>query len=253
MTDHARRLAAELRRPGTLGRRQGVVSAVNTDGTIDVTIGGSTVVVGSIAAIGWTPVGSSVWLLDNDGDLLAVGSTGQSDRGPILLNAQEYGSGQQSRALTWDPDNFPKLARYEFTAIGSVTATGTARMRLGANGATATGSNYRGTHHGRANGAVTGAEFGDVDIADIGNVRSSYAAIQGVIVAAPAEHRYVVTGQMFSTSGGSTAQSGQAFHYYYNGNLDATDTRLDRVLFIAPTSQTWSSLDAAIWGYPSPF
>ncbi len=69
-------IVAGQRQP--LRLRQGTVDAVNLDGTIDVTIGGSTSVIASVRCFdSVNPVeGYGVWLLTDGVDLIAIGTIG---------------------------------------------------------------------------------------------------------------------------------------------------------------------------------
>lgn len=69
-------LVAGPRQP--LRLRQGTVSTVNLDGTVDVTIAGSTTVVAGVQCFdSVTPEeGHGIWLLTDGVDLIAVGTIG---------------------------------------------------------------------------------------------------------------------------------------------------------------------------------
>lgn len=67
-------LAAHLRRDPGLQLRQGQVAAVNDDGTANITLSGSSVVIPSVTLLGPAVAGDTVWLLAQRGDLLALGT-----------------------------------------------------------------------------------------------------------------------------------------------------------------------------------
>jgi hypothetical protein len=73
--DVTRDLAVMLGRTSGLRRRQGVVTAVNTDGTVDLTLAASTDVLAGVARLDHvsTQVGDTVWLLQDQSDLLVIG------------------------------------------------------------------------------------------------------------------------------------------------------------------------------------
>lgn len=92
LRDTIRRLAAMLRPQQTLQRRQGVVDTVNADGTVDVTLGGSDVVIPDVVILGGAVVAADepVWLLQDGPDLLALGApaaSGWQDYTPSLTAA----------------------------------------------------------------------------------------------------------------------------------------------------------------------
>lgn len=117
-----KRLAELLRKPDSPRLRQGVVDTVNADGTVDVTLGGSDVVIPSVACVGAVGTGAAVWLIQQDGDLLALGATGATgiweDYTPVVTGA------------TTNPATDNKVARV--CRIGNhVTYVGQFRMTPG--------------------------------------------------------------------------------------------------------------------------
>lgn len=107
-----RDLAATLRRGGGVRVRQGTVDAVNADGTIDVTLGGSTVVVPSVVTLGGITgaAGDGVWLLQWDRDLLAIGGAAGGWTAPTLANSWvDYGGGYETAGYRRDPGGIVRL------------------------------------------------------------------------------------------------------------------------------------------------
>lgn len=76
-----RRLASQVRQGSLLRLRQGTVDAINSDGTVDVTIAGDDVVVEGVAMLGAAPAGTGVWMLQQAGDLLALGAPAAASSG----------------------------------------------------------------------------------------------------------------------------------------------------------------------------
>lgn len=77
MSNQPVRQLAALQRQGTrLQLRQGTVDADNGDGTIDLTLGGDTVVIESVQVLAGVTVtvGTTVWVLQQGPVLLALGS-----------------------------------------------------------------------------------------------------------------------------------------------------------------------------------
>lgn len=87
---------ADLLRPddAPLRLRQGVVATVNADGTVDVTLGGSSVVIDDVVAVGPCTSGQTVWILQQHRDLLALGTPATT-----LSGSDANGTWNQSAGL----------------------------------------------------------------------------------------------------------------------------------------------------------
>lgn len=69
-----RRLAAQQRPEPRLRLRQGVVDAVNGDGTVDVYLGADDVLIASVATLTTVAASDTVFMLQTGGDLLVLGT-----------------------------------------------------------------------------------------------------------------------------------------------------------------------------------
>lgn len=127
MTDYTRiikKLFPEKERDGfgSLVLRAMVVSAVNGDGTLDLTTGGVTIpdvpYLGSSLAV----VGTSVQVLVARGQLLALGATGDADSPP-------YGIGVLNRSKTTSDTSAVTTTETKDTQIGNIGFTAVSGRR----------------------------------------------------------------------------------------------------------------------------
>ena len=193
--------AAVLRpREDLLRLREGIVAALNDDGTVDVVLDGTTIA--EVVTVGHVADGDNVWMLQQRGDLLAVGSPTASRPGGLIASASPAASqlvtttaettltgfttvatvpaGRRVRALVSVP------VRYGVGEIGQV------RLRIKADGTEIAGTTWYGNYisnerwvqtfqavHTPAGGSVTYSVTAELSI---GTANVRYAEGDGWLV-----------------------------------------------------------------------
>lgn len=129
--------------------RQGEVVGVHPDGTIDVTIGGSTTVIENVACFGHVAaaVGAGIWLLTDGVDLIALGSIGVAAApggvGSISHDTLSGVSADDHHAEVHDHTQYaPLVARQSHIADASGGSTVDTEARAATNAILAALENY---------------------------------------------------------------------------------------------------------------
>ena len=108
----------------TLRMRTGTVSAVNANGTLDITMSSGVVVPGvPKLATAYAPVGANVQMISQRGGLLVIGAVGSGAAGGAMIKTGKT-TGGPSGAAFWTVNNIPFNATFPGVPNVHINANG---------------------------------------------------------------------------------------------------------------------------------